>query len=350
MMEATRDWMLTIPASKFDKKEVENRLKKYQYIGQLEKGKTDTEYLHWQVFVHGTKTGSAILFNTLRNKFDGQVHLEQRRGTILDCINYVTKLDTAVAKKDDDYEYVAEHPELNPIRIRQDGQDNWDDLRKNAKKRSRISNEEIYQEIISGKTAGQIINDHPELGLQFAKIKALERGIKEEQFRGLQTEDRENIEVNYLWGPPGAGKSWHVLNEAGYDRRDIYRKNGYQHVWDNYQGQKVLILEDFTGQIGIEELLQVTDIYATELDARYSNHYAGWEVVWIISNLRLDDLLKKYPKELRPALVSRITNVFLMEDREMINQNELWAGQLRETREKPWLKPKSIPNTTDLVK
>ncbi|MCV0002972.1 RNA helicase domain-containing protein [Mobiluncus mulieris] len=348
-MRATRDWMLTIPASKFDKKEVENRLKKYQYIGQLEKGKTDTEYLHWQVFVHGTIIGAAIRFDTLRNKFDGQVHLEPRCGTILDCINYVTKLDTAVAKKDDDYEYIAEHPELSPIRIRQDGQDNWDDLRKNARTKSRISNEEIYQEIISGKTAGQIINDHPELGMQFLKIKALENGIKEEQFRGLQTEDRENIEVNYLWGPPGAGKSWHVLNEAGYDRRDIYRKNGYQHVWDNYQGQRVLILEDFTGQIGIEELLQVTDIYATELDARYSNHYAGWEVVWIISNLRLDDLLKKYPKELRPALVSRITNVYLMEDREMINQNELWAGQLRETREKPWLYPKSIPLFPDLV-
>ncbi|EEJ53881.1 Uncharacterised protein [Mobiluncus mulieris] len=348
-MRATRDWMLTIPASKFDKKEVENRLKKYQYIGQLEKGKTDTEYLHWQVFVHGTIIGAAIRFDTLRNKFDGQVHLEPRCGTILDCINYVTKLDTAVAKKDDDYEYITEHPELSPIRIRQDGQDNWDDLRKNARTKSRISNEEIYQEIISGKTAGQIINDHPELGMQFLKIKALENGIKEEQFRGLQTEDRENIEVNYLWGPPGAGKSWHVLNEAGYDRRDIYRKNGYQHVWDNYQGQRVLILEDFTGQIGIEELLQVTDIYATELDARYSNHYAGWEVVWIISNLRLDDLLKKYPKELRPALVSRITNVYLMEDREMINQNELWAGQLRETREKPWLYPKSIPLFPDLV-
>lgn len=39
MMEATRDWMLTIPASKFDKKEVENRLKNISTSGSWKRAK-----------------------------------------------------------------------------------------------------------------------------------------------------------------------------------------------------------------------------------------------------------------------------------------------------------------------
>ena len=77
------------------RKEIEEALKAYSYIGQLEEGSEDG-YRHWQLLIDGGN--SPIRFSTLKNKLP-TAHLEPRRGPIQQAIDYVTKETTRVAEE-----------------------------------------------------------------------------------------------------------------------------------------------------------------------------------------------------------------------------------------------------------
>ena len=111
----------------------------------------------------------------------------------------------------------------------------------------------------------------------------------------------------------------HGLN---YDLTDIYRVSNFKHPWDNYEGQSVLLLDEFAGQIPFEFLLQVLDKYQLELNARYHNKWACWTQVWIVSNLPMESL--PYYRHVSPeqwrALCMRFTSYQRMEsDRSLVN-------------------------------
>ena len=64
--------------------------------------------------------------------------------------------------------------------------------------------------------------------------------------------------------------------------------------FDGYNGQAVLVFEEFSGQIPIEDMLNYLDIYPLYLPARYSDRVACYTQVYITSNLPLE---KQYHTE-----------------------------------------------------
>ena len=86
-----RDWMLTLPEEYYSRDIVEDKLRSYDYIGQLESGK-ESGYRHFQIYVENK---NAIKFETLRSKFP-RGHYEPRRESKSQCLKYCTKSDTRV--------------------------------------------------------------------------------------------------------------------------------------------------------------------------------------------------------------------------------------------------------------
>lgn len=61
----------------------------------------------------------------------------------------------------------------------------------------------------------------------------------------------------WYWGPTGVGKSHRAFD--GFDPDTHYVKPLDDQWWDGYTGQKVVILNDFRGQITYSELLTLVD-------------------------------------------------------------------------------------------
>ena len=57
--------MATVSAEKMSRKEIEEALASYNYLGQLEEGSADG-YRHWQLLIDGGK--SPIRFSTLKRR------------------------------------------------------------------------------------------------------------------------------------------------------------------------------------------------------------------------------------------------------------------------------------------
>jgi hypothetical protein len=64
--------------------------------------------------------------------------------------------------------------------------------------------------------------------------------------------------TKWYWGPTGAGKS-HIAFQH-WDSNDCYkfshRDNGF---WNNYTGQRKLVINEFRGEIPFAELLEICD-------------------------------------------------------------------------------------------
>ena len=97
---------------------------------------------------------------------------------------------------------------------------------------------------------------------------------------------RLDLQVVYVYGPTGAGKTRGVLERNGYSQ--VYRVTDYQHPFDNYNGQPVLAFDEFRSSLSIKDMLNYCDIYPLELPSRYNNKFACYNKVYIISNWPLE--------------------------------------------------------------
>ena len=123
---------------------------------------------------------------------------------------------------------------------------------------------------------------------------------------------RLNLEVVYIYGKAGVGKTRHVMDLYGDE--NVYRITDYDgNVFDNYNNEDVVAFEEFRSQVRIDMMLNFLDIYPLRLPARYNNKVACFTNVFLITNLPLSAQYKKV-QELHPetwaAFLRRIHKVF----------------------------------------
>lgn len=249
----SRNWILTIPEHFFTREELLEKLKKYQWVGQLEKG-GKTGYLHYQIVI---LNNNAISHETILNKF-GPCYRAKVQGSRLQAYEYGTKEDTRVE---------ALEGNIDPVSLI-DAQGSRTDL------------DDIRDAIFQGASPEQVL-------LEFRSAAKYTRYVEKLYEAKIKTETagvmRTDLEVLYVWGPPGSGKTRQVFEE--YDIADMYRVTSYEWPWDDYRGEKVLVLDEFSSSLKFAELLNVLDIYPQALRSRYYHKFAAWEKVIIITNL-----------------------------------------------------------------
>jgi len=158
--------------------------------------------------------------------------------------------------------------------------------------------EEIKRKLDSGKGMYEIANNHFSDFIRyhsgFTKYAGLVAKEKTKKFR--------KVEVELISGTTGMGKTRKAV-EAG---DDYFKIQGDQLQWfDGYNMEKTLIIDEYSNNVRITQLLSLLDGYQLRLPIKGGFTYANWTKVIITTNLR--ELHGMANKEHMKALNRRIT-------------------------------------------
>jgi hypothetical protein len=119
-------------------------------------------------------------------------------------------------------------------------------------------------------------------------------GIKQMCYqRDLQSlNTHRDLHVTYLYGATRTGKTWHVLNEVAEHPSMVYRVTNYKHPFDGYQGQPIVLFEEFRSSLPIEQMLVYLDPYVCQLPSRYADRIGTFTQVFIVTNIPIEE---QYP-------------------------------------------------------
>ena len=112
------------------------------------------------------------------------------------------------------------------------------------------------------------------------------------------------VEVVVLWGETGTGKTRTAMEEANYKI-----EGAKMAWWDGYEGEKIILIDEYDSQISITELLNILDGYQLRLPIKGGFTYARWTKVYITSNIEPHEWHPKAKEAHREALMRRITYV-----------------------------------------
>ena len=168
----------------------------------------------------------------------------------------------------------------------------------------------LIDNIQAGMTTAEIIRENPNMAFKVHEIDDLRQVLLTEKY----LPKFRKVEVYYLYGASGTGKTRGIFEQ--HPSADICRVTNYRATkgisFDVYHGQKVLVFEEFSGQIPIEEMLNYLDVYPLHLPARYSDRMACYTTVYITSNLPLEEQYRsaqEYKPETWRAFLRRIHHV-----------------------------------------
>lgn len=210
---------------------------------------------------------NSVKFDTMHRRFYG-VHIEAANGSNQANRDYVRKEgkwlndDKRETNLPDTFE---EWGELPPDRSRRETQA-----------------EQIMQMVRDGKTNAEILAECPTAYSKLPYIEQARQTLLEDRYK----ETWRDLEVTYLWGDTGAGKTRSVMETYGYSK--VYQVTDYAHPFDGYKGQSVIIFEEFRSSLKIDDMLKYLDGYPLQLPCRYANKVACYTRVFIISNIPLE--------------------------------------------------------------
>ena len=302
----SRKWLITInnPLDKeYDHKRIITEIKKlkscvYYCMSDEVGGKEKTHHTH--VYL-ACKSG--VRFSTIKNRFP-VAHIEMARGTSEQNRDYVFK-QGKYEKEKGNTKIAGTEEEHGVMPIERQG--------------SRNDLNDLYDMIKDGMTDYEIFEENPTYILQIDTLEKVRQRIRNQEFKSLI----RKLEVVYLWGKAGAGKTSHIMNKYGF--QNVYRVTHYSKgCFDSYAGQDIIVFEEFNSSFKIHEMLNYLDIYPLELPCRYMNKVACYSKVYITSNIdiRLQyRAIQKETPETWKAFLRRIHKVMYFDD---INKHELY--------------------------
>ena len=119
-----------------------------------------------------------------------------------------------------------------------------------------------------------------------------------------KTREFRKLEVIVNWGDTGLGKT-----RGPYDEGAFKWEPSTPEWWDGYDGEEILLIDEFYGQLRPSRLLALLDGYQLRLPIKGGFTYARWTKVYISSNVPPDDWYKDVPDKVKQALMRRITTI-----------------------------------------
>jgi len=288
-----RDWTFTVNNPKLTEQEMYNYLSsltnvKY-FVFVREKGDGTPQNLsgteHHQGYI---EFATPRKFSTIKNFFSSEnigvdAFISQRQYARASCVNYV--------KKTGKFEYKA-HTRIGEMfeygEFSQSGSAN------------------VIKEMIELKKQGaavtEIYESHPYEYARYNKfVNKMALEYKAEHYK----KNRRQLQVTYIYGSAGVGKTRYVMDKYGDE--NVFRLTDYGNYnngkpnFDGYNGQDVIVLEEYRSSIKFSILMSMLDVYHFDLPARYHDKVACYTKVYILSNLPIQ---KQHEKLLTQDLQS----------------------------------------------
>lgn len=293
---SSRKWLLTInnPIEKGYThehiKEILSTLKLSYWCMSDETGHEGTFHTH--IFLAYT---NGIKASTIHNKFNG-AHRDIARGTCQQNRDYVFKEGKWLDGEKGTTNHRDSHEEWGEMPVERQGARN--DLT------------DLYDMIKEGLSTYEILEQSPQYIMQLEKIDKIRQTVVEEKYKNTW----RTLEVTYIWGVTGSGKSRYIKEKYGYS--NVYSVTDYLHPFDGYKGQDVIVFDEFRSSLRIDDMLKYLDGYPLELPCRYNNKCACFTKVYFATNI---DLRAQYPnvqndeKMTYNAFLRRIHNVMVFD-------------------------------------
>lgn len=196
---------------------------------------------------------------------DNTIHIERARGNAQQNIQYCSKSSSRVGEP-----VTFGTPKKQGERT---------DLREFASQVGKVSDREMMEKF-------------PAYMLRYSKGYTFLKSIE------LKTQsmiDRKVTSFCY-WGTAGAGKTRKVYDLYGYENVYCYEPIGNGVWFDGYDGEDVLLFDDFYGNLPFAFLLRVLDRYPLRLPIKGSFTWAQWSIVVFTSNVHPDKWYKHLEK------------------------------------------------------
>lgn len=165
---------------------------------------------------------------------------------------------------------------------------------------------DIVEMIKNGCSDTEILERYPSC---FNKLKSIE-STRQIILSQKHSEMFRKVEVTYIYGDTGTGKTRYVMDTHGY--KNVYKITDYTHPFDNYKCEDIILFDEFRSSLTLKDMLQYLDGYPLSLPARYENKTACFTKVYIVSNISLNQQYRNIQAE-EPeswnAFVRRIKNI-----------------------------------------
>lgn len=262
---------------------------KVVYIAMCDEtgGKENTYHTH--VYIHYE---NAICFSSIKKNFPS-ANIQTVKGTSHQNLHYILK-DLPEYNKDSNgfYEYKDSKGKVHK------GQNHTDTFEEQGTcpdehqgKRSDL--EYMYSLVKDGLSNAEILELCPDTAIQHIdKLNKLRHSYLTDKFKGTR---RLDLKVNYITGKTGTGKSRDILDEFGDE--NVYRTTDYQHPFDSYQSEPVLVLEEYRSSLRLQDMLNYLDVYPVTLPARYAPKVGCYNTVFVVSNWTFEQQYAEIQKD-----------------------------------------------------
>ena len=167
-------------------------------------------------------------------------------------------------------------------------------------------------------------------GNRFIRVMKWAKEYRQSHLENIYKRTFRKMKVYYIYGSAGCGKTSYVFQKHGYD--DVYRTTNYEFGWiDDYNGEKILFLDEFRSSFKISEILDYLDGQPIRIRGRHYNRVACYDTVYIVSNLSLKEQytnIQQTEPKTWAAFCRRITAVYNFDISKDIPVNK-FTGELR---------------------
>ena len=291
--KSSRKYLLTInnPIEKgFTHEQIKNNLEslKIEYWCLCDEIGLEDKTPHTHIFLYAK---NAIMFSTIKTRFY-HAHIDNAKGSCQQNRDYIRKegISSNSIKKETNLIDTFEEFGIMPIE-KSGSQEN-------------ISSQ-VLQMIQNGCNNIEIIEEFPSFMTKTAHLDKMRQTYREKEFANKFRE----LEVTYIFGETETGKTRYVMEKYGYE--SVYTVTNYEHPFDSYEGQDIILFDEFRSSLPLSDMLQYLHGHPCRLPARYTDRQACYTKVYLISNIPFE---KQYPKESDPnsiAAFRRRINTFL---------------------------------------
>ena len=146
--------------------------------------------------------------------------------------------------------------------------------------------EEVLAMLDAGADNEEIIRAFPTWIKNQRALNEMRQTLLEKKYREIW----RDLEVHYLHGSTGVGKTRSIMEKYGYT--NVFRVTNYAHPFDGYQGQDVILFDEFRSDLPLKDMLKYLEGYPLMLPCRYGDRAACFTKVYVVSNIPID---KQYP-------------------------------------------------------
>lgn len=187
---------------------------------------------------------------------------------------------------------------------------NWDN-----RQGQRSDLDRVYDMIYSGSSELEILEQAPREYLKYHSGIRRARHLRTVHLCGKY----HKVTTTVLHGGSRTGKTRHVMSKHGHENVYIPVWNGNKYWFTDYDGEAVLLLDEFYGQLRPHEIQVLLDNYHIRLEAKGTNPISQWSKIYITSNAHPESWWHSYkniPKSVEQSIINRISDIVYFQARQ----------------------------------